>query len=82
MLNNIYRLDMAPDFQTFEFESLGPKGRFLKVVQYTELEQKGFYNLGFGDKDPNTGLISDVTVTDNGDSKKVCPPSLQPYTLL
>lgn len=62
---------MAPDFQTFEFESLGPKGQFLKVVQYTELEQQGFYNLGFGDKDPNTGLISDLTVTNNGDSQKV-----------
>ena len=32
---------------------------------------KEFYNLGFGDKDPITGFISDLTVTNNGDSQKV-----------
>ena len=32
---------------------------------------KGFYNLGFGDKDPITGFLSDLTVTNNGDSQKV-----------
>jgi hypothetical protein len=32
---------------------------------------KGFYNLSFGDKDPITGFVSDLTVTDNGDSQKV-----------
>ena len=71
MLNKIYKVDVASDFLTFEFESIGPKGRFTKVVNYTELDEKGFYNLGFGDKDPETGLISDATVTDNGDSQKV-----------
>ncbi len=32
---------------------------------------KGFYNLGFGDKDILTGFVSDSTVTNNGDSQKV-----------
>ena len=32
---------------------------------------KGYYNPGFGDKDPYTGLISDLTITNNNDSKKV-----------
>ncbi len=29
------------------------------------------YNLGFGDKDPQSGYISDLAITDNQDSQKV-----------
>lgn len=32
---------------------------------------KGFYNLSFGDKDPITGFVSDLIITDNSDSQKV-----------
>lgn len=71
MLNNYYKVETATDFQTFEFISIGPKGYITKIVRYTEINIKGFYNLGFGDKDPVTGLISDLTVTNNGDSQKV-----------
>ncbi len=71
MLDNPYQVDISPDFQTFEFVSIGPKGNITKVVKYTEINIKGFYNLGFGDKDPITGYISDLSVTNNGDSKKV-----------
>jgi hypothetical protein len=41
------------------------------VVRYSEINVKGFYNLGFGDKAPLTGFISDLTVSNNGDSQKV-----------
>ena len=41
------------------------------MVRYTEINIKGFYNLGFGDKDLITGYISDLTVTNNNDSQKV-----------
>ncbi len=50
---------------------MGPKGSVTKVVRYTQINVKGFYNLGFGDKDPITGYISDLTVTNNNDSQKV-----------
>lgn len=71
MLENYYKVDASPDFKTFEFESIGYKGRIKKVVLYSEINVKGFYNLGFGDKDPVTGFVSDLMVTNNGDSQKV-----------
>ncbi len=71
MLDDRYLVETSPDLQTFEFISLGPKGDVTKVVRYSEINIKGFYNLGFGDKDPITGYISDLTVTNNNDSQKV-----------
>lgn len=44
----------------FEFESDGPRGKVTKLIYYTETELKGFYNLGFGDKDHRTGEIDDT----------------------
>jgi len=71
MLDNHYNVNASPDFQTFEFVSTGQKGNITKVVRYSEINVKGFYNLGFGDTDPITGFLSDLTVTNNGDSQKV-----------
>lgn len=71
MLDNYYNVEISPDFETFEFISIGSKGNVTKVVHYTEIDVKNFYNLGFGDKDPITGFLNDLTVTNNGDSQKV-----------
>jgi len=72
MINtNIYPVSYTPDCLTFEFMSDGFRGHIIKVVEYTPLHVKNYYNLGFGDKDLQSGLISDRTVSDNGDSKKV-----------
>jgi hypothetical protein len=71
MIDNYYKVDTSPDFQTFEFVSVGLKGNFTKVVRYSEINVKGIYNLGFGDRDPITGFLSDLTVTNNGDSQKI-----------
>ena len=71
MLDNHYTVETSPDFQTFEFTSVGLKGSVTKVVRYSEINVKGFYNLGFGDKDPITGFLNDLSVTNNGDSQKV-----------
>ena len=71
MIDNRYQFESSPDLSTFEFDSIGPKGVITKVVNYTEINVKGFFNLGFGDKDPQSGYISDLTVTNNNDSQKV-----------
>lgn len=71
MIDNRYPFESSPDLLTFEFVSIGTKGTVIKVVLYKEINVRGFYNLGFGDKDPNTGYISDLTVTNNNDSQKV-----------
>ncbi|MBX2921620.1 MAG: hypothetical protein KF746_05435 [Chitinophagaceae bacterium] len=71
MIDNRYSFESSPDLLTFEFDSIGPKGAITKVVRYTEINVHGYYNLGFGDKDIQSGFISDLTVTNNNDSQKV-----------
>lgn len=71
MIDNRYSFESSPDLLTFEFDSIGPKGTITKVVRYTEINVRGYYNLGFGDKDIQSGFISDLTVTNNNDSQKV-----------
>ena len=66
-----YRVETSFDLKTFEFTSEGPKGKIDKVVVYSEINLKEVYNLAFGDKDPITGFLNDLTVTNNGDSHKV-----------
>ncbi len=55
----------------FEFISSGPNGDIIKVIQYTPTNIPNVYNLGFGDKNNNTGDISDSITSNNGDREKV-----------
>lgn len=55
----------------YEFTSQGTNGIISKLVIYSETHLHNFYNLGFGDKDENTGNIDDAIITNNGDSEKV-----------
>lgn len=71
MLNENYDVRVDENVETFEFDSLGPKGTFKKIVRYTEINLRGVYNLGFGDKDERTGFVSDISITNNQDSDKV-----------
>ena len=71
MQEDRYRVETSFDLTTFEFVSEGPKGRIEKVVVYSEINLKDVYNLAFGDKDPISGFLNDLTVTNNGDSQKV-----------
>jgi hypothetical protein len=71
MIENHYDLRSAVEELTYEFDSVGPKGTITKVVMYREANVKDVYNLGFGDKDLETGYISDLAVTNNSDSQKV-----------
>jgi hypothetical protein len=66
-----YQLESDRKLLLFEFVSVGPKGRIKKIVQYTETNLKDYYNLGFGDKDEETGEINDLVITNNGDSQQV-----------
>jgi hypothetical protein len=60
------------DFQSYEFYSEGPKGRVKKTVLFEKAQDNPIiYNLGFGDVDPETGLVSDTIRTDNKDRDKV-----------
>ena len=50
---------------------LGLEGKITKLVQYTEMNIKGYYNLAFGDLDLITREINDGVVTNNADATKV-----------
>jgi hypothetical protein len=58
------------DWMTFQFESNGPKGCVWKVIQFTRLQKRGYYNLALGDWSGRDDLDFE-TVTDNGDHEKV-----------
>lgn len=66
-----YKYVTEESYFSFEFVSVGVKGKIKKVVQYTEMSVKGFYNLGFGDYNEETKEIDDEVVTNNGDGLKV-----------
>jgi len=57
----------------FFFESLG-SARIVKVIEYTAIRQAGsrvLYNLGFGDYDEESGQVSDLMNSNNGDMRRV-----------
>jgi hypothetical protein len=56
---------------TFEFESEGVLGSVLKLVTFQPTNLEGVYNLVFGDKNTETGLLNDKIATNNGDRDKV-----------
>ena len=45
MGNEIYQLVEASDAMSFEFTSVGPKGRIAKLVIYSKVHPDGIYNL-------------------------------------
>ena len=66
-----YEYSAENELNIFEFDSVGTKGKITKIVQYTEMSVKGYYNLGFGDLDFETREVNDEIVTNNGDGQKV-----------
>ena len=70
MSNERYELREGLNAMTYEFSSIRPKGKIDKVVIYSEIDDN-VYNLGFGDKNIDTGDIDDLVITNNEDSQKV-----------
>ena len=66
-----YPLSSSESMMTFEFESEGHLGQVPKLVTYQATNLEGVYNLAFGDKNSETGQISDKVITNNGDRDKV-----------
>jgi len=58
-----YFLKVDADFFSFEFESHGKNGSVTKIVRFTKSESEEYYNLGFGDKNEQTGEINDSITT-------------------
>lgn len=56
---------------SFEFFSEGKNGKIQKVIIFQETDTEGVFNLGFGDRNPQTGFLDDMSISDNGDTEKV-----------
>ena len=61
------------DNYTYEFHSIGPKGRVRKMVKFQPIEgaSNNFFNLYFGDFIESTGKMDDLCVSNNNDRNKV-----------
>ena len=68
---DVYKLSTKNDFYGFEFVSQGTQGDIQKIIVFSETPVENLYNLGFGDKDPITGKVDDLVVSNNGDTDKV-----------
>ncbi len=66
-----YHLKTESKFARFEFISEGNKGAIRKLTEFQATSEPEVYNLAFGDKDPLTGDINDLAVSNNGDTEKV-----------
>ena len=66
-----YALKGGPDLTVFEFVSEGTRGAIRKYILFQPTTESNLYNLAFGDKDPVTGELNDMAVSNNGDTDKV-----------
>ena len=66
-----YQLKAGQELLSYEFISEGPNGLIRKRIQFTLVNRDHVFNLAFGDKDPVSGEINDLVISNNGDSEKV-----------
>ena len=66
-----YTLEMGESGMVFEFVSEGPRGLIPKIVIFSKMDDRGIYNLGFGDWDPVRQEMDDHVRSNNGDAERV-----------
>ena len=66
-----YQLKASNNLTTYEFLSEGPRGKIVKLIQFTTTNYKDVFNLAFGDMDGETGEIDDKVISNNADSEMV-----------
>jgi hypothetical protein len=68
-----YRYSTNETFLSFEFDSIGPKGKIRKIARFSIENDFGitYFNLGFGDLNEETGESDDLTVSNNRDREKI-----------
>ena len=66
-----YHLKSDNTLTYFEFISVGSKGAIRKMIEFQTTSTPNLYNLAFGDKNPTTGELDDLAISNNGDTEKV-----------
>ena len=64
------KIEIAPDFETYDFVSDGAKGIIHKRIFFELIQEPAIYNLAFGDLTDN-GEIDDYSISDNKDMTKI-----------
>lgn len=75
MDKEIYNYTFNKENSTFQFESIGPKGRIKKFVSYTFSDKLDdgttILNVGFGDLEDDNYNFNDTVISNNADRDKV-----------
>ena len=58
------------DLSIFEFVSIGKRGAIKKRIIFARMEEKGVYNLAFGNVRPDNQFDTEL-ISDNGDRDKI-----------
>jgi hypothetical protein len=72
-----YECTAGPQFKRFSFQSIGPNGTIMKVVDYIEIpgiylpDGRPVVNLRLGDWDEQKQHVDDLIVSNNRDREKV-----------
>ena len=66
-----YTIEVGSNFGIYDFESDCPKGTTRKIIQYTRIDSKKYFNVVFGDENQITNEMDDLVVTNNNDSQNV-----------
>jgi hypothetical protein len=66
-----YQLKISENSVSFEFVSIGRKGRIPKIVRFSPTIYENVFDLACGNKHPETGKIDDLAVSNNGDREKI-----------
>ena len=70
-----YPLNRIDNDLRFYFVSMNSEGenRVIKIVAYEQVTKYNitYYNLGFGDLNPDTGEVDDEAESNNGDVRKI-----------
>ncbi len=68
-----YPFNTNDNLLDFEFDSYGPKGKIKKVVRFSPKNSNGitYFSLGFGDLNTETGMIDDLSKSNNNDRDKI-----------
>jgi len=66
-----YHLKTESGFTRFEFISEGFNGAIRKLIEFQATTEPDVYNLAFGDKDPISGDMNDLAISNNGDTEKI-----------
>jgi hypothetical protein len=67
-----YQVVADPTFHSYQFISVGPKGKIVKVIQFSKIEDDPLvYNLALMDVDPLSGMLQDKVISDNKDRDKI-----------